>query len=91
MEEKMIQINLNPFLLEDINRRHEELSHEVAQMRLADDAFRARISGPKKPSRVLAMIGKELVSLGSRLEGSTTSITQPTHPMSQPDHTEGCS
>jgi hypothetical protein len=91
MEEKMIQINLNPFLLEDINRRHEELSHEVAQMKQADEASRARLPGPKKPSRVLAMLGKELVSLGSRLEGSTTSITQPTHRMSQPGHPEGCS
>jgi len=91
MEEKMIQINLNPFLLEDIKGRHEELNHEVAQMILGDKASHARIPGLKKPSRLLAMIGIELVSLGSRLEGSTTSSTQPTHRMNQPIHPEGCS
>ncbi len=62
----MIRIGFDPSL--EAQAQHQELIRETEQLRLARDGSVGSQSRLSATARMLAMLGKELVSLGEQLE-----------------------
>ncbi len=70
----MVRIDFESGLIE---REHEELIKEVEQYRMAEEGMKKRAARDRSSSRLLALLGKHLASLGKDLEqryGTNTSI-----------------
>jgi len=87
----MNQLGFNPFVSMEYERRHEELIKEAAQYRLVEEALRAGLPKVRSTSKILALVGKELVSLGASIEARYGGQSETSVALNQQSNPSGCS
>jgi len=86
----MNQLGFNPFMTIENERRHAELIKEAAQYRLLREAQVAESPKMRSTSKILALVGKELASLGAILEERYSGQIETSPSMSQQSNPSGC-
>ena len=86
----MQQFQFNPLMYEVYKQQHKEMIMQAEQSRLVKEASRS--SNPEAPSksRFLALIGKELSSLGFSLEVRFGAQPEPYTSLNQQRNPGGC-
>ena len=64
----MNPIGMDPWMVMEFKRQHEELVKKIEMERLVKEAFRNERPKTHRTSTVLALIGRELTSFGTILE-----------------------
>jgi hypothetical protein len=87
----MNQLGINPFMDMEYERRHEELIKQAAQYHLVENALKADSLKMRGTSKFLALVGKELASLGSSLEKRYSGQPETNVALNQQSNPRGCS
>ncbi len=86
----MQQFQFNPLMYEVYKRQHEELIKQAEQFRLVNEALHSSNPQATNKSKFLAMIGKELSSIGFSLEMRYGAQPEPYTSLSQQGNRDGC-
>jgi hypothetical protein len=84
----MIRIGFDPML--EVEQHHQELLKEAQLYRLAKQGLEGIEAGERGGFKFLALIGKEMVTLGASLEERFGGKAQSEVRLNQPITSEGC-
>lgn len=87
----MNQTGFQTYLFDEAKRRQEEIIKSMEKYRLLQEAKHTRDLKPHRESKILALLGKELTSLGNNLETRYGNRADGQASVTRLGNTNGCS